>query len=318
MLLIVGNGLSIDLCLKHLGLVDLDPSSPFHFNVPNPCDKTLKLLDGFPLLTGLIVSQPFAGDYEIVHKFTQVYSKDNEQHRETHFELRPYLQYAYSYASQVVQNQWREGWRWQHWLNRERERIAGVVSFNYDLFVEIALDKTGIGCHRLGSTEEVFNPVGVPVFKPHGSCDFDTTPGGMVYEGCDPHYLGVRTELCQTGFAGFPRCMAGVVPRARICTQRRAMADVVLPFEVSQQTHLDWVVQGYEATSRIAEGISVCVIVGLSYEGCDRREIDLILSFMSRQTKVHLVNPNPNQEFVQKLNRTFDDVSLIAPDEFLR
>ena len=170
LLLIVGNGLSIDL-YKYLDL-DIHPSHPFSFEVNDPFDSSAKLLNTLTRVQVLIKAYPKAKDFDIIQRFVAAYQENNAGEQWTHCELRHYLSLAYSHANQVVLNRWTGGWKWEEWIKENCNNIVGIVSFNYDLTLETTLKKASLRYYRIGSMEED-NPTGTPIFKPHGSCDFD-------------------------------------------------------------------------------------------------------------------------------------------------
>ena len=64
-------------------------------------------------------------------------------------------------------------------------------------------------------------------------------------------------------------------------------------------------------------GIILAVIVGISYQPCDRREINSIIDYIPVNAKIQLINPNPTTEFEEKLRRVSDKVQGINPTDFL-
>lgn len=162
-LLIVGNGLSIDLW-KYLGL-DIDPSSPFSFEVLYFLGNARKLLEELNRVRNLIKSYPGLTDFEIIQSFINNYQQTDQEQRWIHCELRQYLSLAYSYANNNLLHHWKKGWRWEQWFKKYHERIAGIVSFNYDLSIEIVFRQSLFRYYRISSTEEG-NIAGIPIFKP--------------------------------------------------------------------------------------------------------------------------------------------------------
>jgi len=307
-LLIVGNGLSINL-YEHLGLT-IHPSYPFSFNVPSAPGSRRRLLDELPCLSEMLASNPEVEDYAIIHDFVQHYRRDNKQDELRHAELRQYLSLAYSHASILLLGQWRTSWRWGAWLRNHCSRLAGVVSFNYDLVPEIALNRAALSFHRLGTPEEDV-PNGIPVFKPHGSCDFDMGEGFV--GGYTPFKaIGILNNRIING-----RGRVSVVPSHRL-SQARFEADIVLPFEESQQTRLLWVQQGYKTVFRIAQTVDALIVLGLSYHPCDRPEIDSLISQVPPGAEAWLVNPTPNETFENMVKRVTDKVMRVTPHDFLR
>lgn len=309
-LLIVGNGLSIDIC-RYLKL-HIDPSSPFSFDVPDPFDSSKKLLDALTRVKGMIKSYPNTTDFDIIQNFVRSYQENNQENQWTHCELRHYLSLAYSYANNILLNRWKDDWRWAAWMNENYNKIVGVVSFNYDLVLETTLKESSLKYYRLGSPEED-NSTGIPILKPHGSCDFDIGSGffGLVPLESRLKNLTFLNERIVNG-----RGRVAVVPKEKLL-EPRIEADIVLPFEFSPQTQLIWVRQGYETVMRIAKTVDTCIIVGISYQLCDRQEVDSVIDAIPTNTKIQLIDPKPNEEFEEKLTRVSDKAKRIDPGDFL-
>ncbi len=308
LLLVVGNGLSID-AFQYFDL-RLDPSHPFSFGVPDPLGPSKKLMDTLTSVRDMIDSHPNVTDFEIIQDFIANYEKNNKGHIWTHSELRQYLSLAYSFANDLLLTRWKEGWRWAQWLRKHYKRIAVVVSFNYDLVLETALQQSSLGYYRIGSTEED-NPIGIPIFKPHGSCDFDISSR---FISISPQArLRNLTHLNDYVING--RGRIEIVSKGKLL-EPRTESDVVLPFEFSPQTQLTWVRQGYEAVSETAKTVDALIIVGISYQPCDRREIDSILNEIPPHTAIRLVAPKPNVEFEAKLMGVSDNAKRIQPMGF--
>lgn len=307
-LLIVGNGLSIDL-YQYLKLA-IDPSSPFLFGVPDPFDSSKKLLDTLSRVKDMIKSYPNTRDFDIIQNFVKNYQENNQGNQWKHCELRYYLSLAYSYANDIVLDRWEKHWRWEVWINKNYNRIVGVVSFNYDLVIEATLNKLSLKYYRIGSTEED-NPTGIPIFKPHGSCDFDISNRAISM----PPQLRLKNLTSLNEFIINGRGRVEIVSKEKLL-EPRTEADIVLPLEFSPQTQLTWVRQGYETVRQIAKTVDTCIIVGISYQPCDRQEINSIIDAIPANTKISLINPKSNAEFEGKLRRVSDTVQRINPNSF--
>jgi len=307
-LLVVGNGLSIG-AFKYFGL-RLDPSHPFSFGVPDPLNPSKKLMDTLTSMRDMINQHPDLTDFEIIQDFIANYDKNNEEHAQTHHELRQYLSLAYSFVNALLLTRWKEDWRWAQWLRKHYKRIAGIVSINYDLVLETALQQSSLGYYRIGSKEEN-NSIGIPIFKPHGSCDFDISSRFISI----PPQNRLRNPTRLNDYVINGRGRIEIVPKGKLL-EPRTESDVVLPFESSPQTQLTWVRQGYEAVSKTAKTVDALIIVGISYQPCDRVEIDSILDKISRHAVIRLVDPKPNVKFEAKLMGVSDNAKRIRPEEF--
>jgi hypothetical protein len=303
-LFIAGNGLSIDL-FQYLGS-PYNPSSPFLFDVPHPLYGDKKLLDELTRVKEMIKAGSGKNDFVIIEDFINNYRED-EEHLWRHGELRQYLSLAYAHANADLLARWRSGWRWEQWLNKNYSKLAGAVSFNYDLGLETTLSKLSLEYYRPGTPEED-TPKGIPIFKPHGSCDFDISNRAISMP------LEARLKsLTRLNDAG----IIEVVSKNKL-SEPRTEADIVLPFEKSPQRHLRWIQRGEETIKKIAKTVDTCIIVGISYRSCDRQEIDSIINELPRDIKIELVTPTENKKFEKRLREISCKAEKIAPEIFLK
>jgi hypothetical protein len=304
-LLIIGNGFSTDLC-QYLKL-NINPSSPFRFDVLDPFESNRKLLDTLTRVKKIIEENPKKGDFDIVQDFVRNHPR-NKEDAWVHCELRHYFALAYSHLYEIVLSGWKKDWRWQRWIERNYTEISGVFTLNYDLILETTLNKSSLNYYRIGSTEED-QSVGIPIFKPHGSCDFDISNRAI---SMTPE-IRLKNLTFLNDYVVNGKGRIQIVPKSNLM-EPRTEADIVLPFEFSPQTKLTWVRQGYRTMEQIAETVDTIVIVGISYQPCDRHEVNAIIEKIPKNSEIKLVDLNPNVEFVEKLERTSGRVRIIDPD----
>ena len=53
--------------------------------------------------------------------------------------------------------------------------------------------------------------------------------------------------------------------------------------------------------NQLAKKVDACIIVGISYQPCDRLEIDSIIDEIPPNTAIQLVDPAPNVDLEAKL-----------------
>ena len=276
----------------------MSPSSPFSFDVPFKCGK---LLDHLPYLRKLLETRGDRNDYDVIENFIKEYPKDDRSEW-IHWHLRQYLSLAYAYFNRIILEKWNPYWNWQRWMNLRYSEIVEIVFFNYDLVLETMLKKSSLDFYRVGSLEEKM-PKGVPIFKPHGSCDFDIREGAIKIS--DPF-----KSLTNLNDAGSVK----VVKDEELC-EPRTEADIVLPFESSPQLHLSWIRHGYELTKEKSKEANRLLIIGISYMQCDRKEINLILENLQRDILIQYVSPSENSELELKLKTISKNVERIDPNK---
>ena len=292
---IVGNGLGIDL-FDYLG-IDMSTASPFSFDVPY---KGGKLFDELQYLRKWLETKGDKNDYDVIDEFIMNNPRDDRSEW-IHCDLRRYLSMAYSYVNGIILEKWKPDWKWQRWMNRRYSEIVEIVSFNYDLVLETMLKKSSLDFYRVGSLEEK-TPKGLPIFKPHGSCDFDIT-GIKINSNIFKNF----TYLNQSG-------LVKVVTDDELY-EPRTEADIVLPFEYSPQCDLSWIKDGYELTKKKAKEANRALIIGISYMECDRNEINSILENLKRDLLIQYVSPKKNPELELKLKTISKNVESIDPNK---
>lgn len=163
-----------------------------------------------------------------------------------------------------------------------------VISFNYDAFLERALQKKDVQFSVPLLSERA--DAKIRIHKPHGSITFcgriplDKAGFNLSY-GAGGFTEGGITELevRYDGLDGyFP--LVGILP----------------PAGESERYKHRWIRQiwdrAIDAASALKEN-DLVVIYGLSYWHVDRKEIDMLLSMVSRRARVISINPNPNPNF---------------------
>lgn len=164
-----------------------------------------------------------------------------------------------------------------------------IVSFNYDGFLERCFQKKGIQFSIPLLDEDA--TAKIRLHKPHGSITFcGKTPidksafsikhssGSSFTEGGISE-LDVRYDDLDNHFP-----LVGILP----------------PAGDSDRYRHRWIRQIWDealgAASKLVDG-DIVIIYGISYWHADRKEIDMLLSKVTRKAKVISVNPYPNPQF---------------------
>ena len=324
--LVVGNGLTKDLFHRSEDL-SLDSSQPFSFQFEVPFHSGVSWQIAFPKLFAALnevrSSQPDIDDFKA---FTALipYPHPAEMNVETLLqnseilalddEARQFLAFAYSSLQVEMDQLDKEATPWTDWLRRHRSFLSGAVSFNYDLLFEDLARLAGLiprsfGVVHVGSPravipsssgvdltfnfEEDLRRLGViqdrPIvlLKPHGSIDFASSSKniGMPTRTYPANY---HATLNDTPLMRIPRNRLG---------DPRQEAYIVLPTEYSPYRNFQWVTTGYEWFANIANSITHCVFLGLSYWEADRSELNFILNALPKTTEIVEANPYPPNDF---------------------
>lgn len=286
-LLLIGNGLTIDLWKIFLKESSTkNPAKPLDWDIPWGCKQFIDVLPHFKKRVLEIKEDcPKISDFDLFNKI----SSSTNQDKKVSTEARHYLAIAYSQFQQWIDSLDIKKWEWLKRIDGLRNEIKTIVSFNYELLVEAILGKLGILFRRFGISEE---ENGIPILKPHGSIDFSL----------DQKSINVRPVYPLNTFADLNNSPIRALPKTELL-QPRVEADIVLPQEYSPYLKYQWVKPGYEHLKTIAEDITCCEIIGLSYEIQDRVEINFILDSLNINTKIIISNPNPPKELIEYLQQ---------------
>lgn len=283
-MLIVGNGLAIDLCGHHKILGNWNPSAPMTWDLPSVDRSVDRLVDCFPRLWAKVQAQketsPNISDFEIfkvllaqLPSHSDFLFKFEEQILRS--EMRHFLAISYSYFQLFLDPFDINDWTWAQYLQSISIDLVAVFSFNYDLIVESAL-KTFRYQNFLA--------------KPHGS--IDVAPGHRA--------IVAPTGYPLKNFIDLNDLPIRILDRSNLL-QPRIEADIVLPTESSPYLKYQWVNPRYkDFRKNVAKDVERCIIAGISYWACDQPEIDFILDSLSPGTEIVIANPNPNKDLLTK------------------
>ena len=295
LLLIVGNGLSMDMRDHfHERLSEWDTSCPLSWDLMHP-ELGRPLADLFPEAFAVLQHEDSrSSDFD---RMTRLVESEGTLRGHAVVELRHYLVMAFSMYQRVVDGLPLENWRWFRFMQENMHRISGIVSLNYDLVAERIANRAGIKLLTCGPQfmpSLAFDPVRkhtTIMWKPHGSIDYRPSHNSIVMKTTYPlpnwaYDNNLPLEWC---------------PRPE-WTMPRIEADVVVPTEASRYREFQWVVPGERWVRSEGARWNVCVIVGMSYANCDREEIDIILCSLPPSAKVFVVDPKPSADLRRRLD----------------
>lgn len=289
--LLIGDGFTKDFVKR-----SFNTSRPFHnfdndsvvkyykffiYQVRDIHDEILKIISKYHL----------ESEFDAIELFSEIYNGDIGKE----CQLRRYLAVTYSALQRELDKQAKSNWRWFKWLNTCKDDLSFVISFNYDLTIESTLNECNVSIYRTGSNEE---QAGVPIFKPHGSIDFDIQ---------QPQYKNVMEQLTiapmiWSNYFSLNQVngMVQVIPSTHWLLPRLE-ADIIPPSQKNYQRHLNWVDTGFKQFNRATIDLNDLVMIGHSYSECDREEIDYFLDRLNPDTLVHIVNPQISDDLIEKL-----------------
>lgn len=310
-LLIVGNGLSMDLRKWASPLLEeWNPQYPLRWGVNTPGNSEVPFLESLPLFKEVITSlrqeNPDISDFNIFKRGLQL-AKGNSSQLFNRLllsaEMEHFLAVAYSHFQLEVDRINVNSWPWLNWFDTYAKNIQGIVSFNYDLILESALRQSGVSVRRFGVNSELS---GVPMLKPHGSIDYRTE--------------GISVPMRYPLKSVFPKNNSPlkVLEKNELLTPRPDV-NIVLPNQYSPQINLPWVKPGYDWVRSVGPKFTHCIIVGLSHWDCDRPEIDYLLNSLTSQAKLIVANPTPSPYLISMLKKKSDHKVKVwrnGPEDF--
>jgi hypothetical protein len=323
-LLLIGNGLAIDYRSQFQEMPD--PSNPLDLPLPTPgISRPLRATfsELWRIIEALRGDDPGISDFRLMERLrllprppppaADFLSSDShvEFSRSSHAralietQLRLHLTHAYTRFTQLIGDADLRAWRWHSWFSANKDRVHSAVSFNYDLLLEKALQSVIPVRYLVGyPTAFGINPE-VAVFKPHGSINFEFSREGISVGG-DSQTIYDRKYVIELNDVTIRILGASELDCQRV------NADIVLPTEASRIRRFQYIAPGFHFLKLTRNEISRCIIVGLSYWDCDRREINEILSYLMGNTQIIICNPDPPKEMVEYVRERFRHVEMLT------
>ncbi|NUU98989.1 hypothetical protein XO12_02290 [Marinitoga sp. 1154] len=316
--LIVGNGLTLDL-LEYLNLKEYwNSSNPFSWkdkiNKPEEY-KTKNFEEMFPKLS--LVIQNFGknkSDFEMLYYIFSNKNKvvkflSNKYNTPNYLllwgilrnEIEHYFSFAFSTFQRIIEKYQKEieCWSYFKWINKNKKSIKFIISFNYDLIIELLLKKNKIEYHSFGIEGESLT--GIPLLKPHGSVDYEVSNNAIninkLKYPLDNAFTWNDTPLIR-------------IDRNELFKVRK-ISPYVLPSEYSQISNYQWIKPGYADFKTKIKNVDTVYLIGHSYSEFDKNELlQNIIIHIKPNTKVVIVNPKPNNDLIKDLKNNGLNVSI--------
>lgn len=178
-----------------------------------------------------------------------------------------------------------DGWLWLDYVEHLGEDLVAVISFNYDMLIERALDQAGATYFHCGLEP----PTGLPLGKPHGSIDYRMRPDTIHIEG-------------ELGYPIDTAALLNDVPMQRLepadLAKPRLSVEAVPPLRASQIRHFQWVRSIFDGFAHQGPKIERCVFAGLSCSRVDRPELCDLLKALGPDVELVVANPDPEPVLV--------------------
>jgi len=209
-------------------------------------------------------------------------------------QLRLYLIYVFSYFDKSILDEYLIEWRWTKWMMGNINRISQIVSFNYDLVIDRALNMLSIADYVLSEKDVKTRIKPLMISKPHGSINHimrNVIDTGQTYWNMPS----------KNGIFEFNQGDVSVIPRNRLYDDRQ-FSDMILPTEApGARRKMRHINNGYRRLQRVGRNADICVIAGLSYSEPDRLEINEIINLVPR-AEFLICDPEPSTELIKILS----------------
>ena len=299
-ILILGNGFTKEIInwINNKASIKIDSSKPFSLDIQYLNNPSISLMSKLPKLQQLISQHTALDDYDLMRWFTKYKKSDIF----TYAQMRQYLAIAYSTISQIIYDNWQTDLRWERWFKKYQNNIEAVISFNYDLSIETLLLKNNIGYYRVCTEEDTDTSEGIPIFKPHGSCDYECPEGSIGMPNLDTRL----TSSIYHADSGIPKILS-----LKEQMEPRITPDIIVPFEKNFQTDFRWVIRGYSQIVEKMREADSCIIYGLDYHEVDRPEINYLISNVPRNSRFLYSSSKRKIVLEKEIRKRSDVVSCI-------
>jgi len=291
--LVIGNGFSKSFNNFHDVQKYSNTSNPLKWNIPNPAGEGL-FLDVLHRLKKFIDIHTEDDDFTIFKKAAKIGPPGHESNfitQDKHYiplECRHYLSIAFSHYSLHVKKTIKSDWPWYKWISHHKRRIGAVSSYNYDLIIEIILERLGVYYNEAATLKQYGKVI---LHKPHGSCSYEINPNaihGLKKEyPLKNYFYKTDTQFVKLNF--------------RDMLEPRLDPLCIIPNEPNLYSGFFTMWQHELKFRGFLSECSYCLFVGNSYMECDRPEVDAMLSSLKKECIVIISNPSPCALMLEKI-----------------
>lgn len=308
--MVIGNGFTKSLTSQIE--FPLNTSNPLAWPVISP-GKSSMLLDDLPNLKKFITATPSnIDDFSIFRMMVNGLNTEGNspipplENGEAVLDAGHYLALAFSNFQLQIDQENLLGWNWLDWLHMKGTNLRAVLSWNYDLLIELALARIGRPYHYPNVSTPCeggdikWGLSAVTICKPHGSCNFSSVFNVQTLDDSGkPIPAAYPRKISSTAF----NAPLKILHRNKLLSIRQ-VADIVLPGEANRfQQHLHWVSNALVRFSKELASIDHLVIVGFSMMDCDRDEFLTALGSHNIFKRITVVDPHPNPLLIQILEK---------------
>ncbi|MBI4209381.1 MAG: SIR2 family protein [Deltaproteobacteria bacterium] len=225
-------------------------------------------------------------------------------------ELLYFIRYKMIYYYEMAKEKINYGiWPWVNFLKHvSKETQVTIVTYNYDIWLEEALEHTGIPFYRT-SLKEDNNKNHMPIIKPHGSIDLRQDVRISKREFPLGKQLIIANASNKT--LEIPKHdLHEVFPQVDLIPPSASAMDVY-----QSPMMFTWWCNEHDKVIKACSSATHVIFLGLSYNYWDRSELNSVISALSSTAKIHLVNPSPPKVMQNILASLFPNSELSSTVE---
>ena len=248
-----------------------------------------------------------------------VQNKPNEIYIGAYRELLSYLRNLFTHYNNSISNddlaKKIEKWPWINFIEKaaasEEYQSIGIVTYNYDIWLERALAIKGIN-FSISNIEAVDETAKIRIYKPHGSISFyHRTQSPADYS------ISHSGDLIPNAAIDDYK-----LERSHPLPQSKCIVNSLIPpAGDSERFRQSWAGQIKTSADSFVGSLNEndeLMICGISYWHVDRREIDSLITTCKPTTNVYMFNPTPNRSLNAVLTSVFSNYVLHSSSAVLQ
>jgi hypothetical protein len=237
--------------------------------------------------------------------------KPNEIYIGAYKELLSYLRNLFTYYNNSISDQDLstriKSWPWIDFIaraaNSTEYQSIGIVTYNYDIWLERALSIRGIN-FTTSDIEEEKEHTKIKIYKPHGSINF-------YHQKQSPADYTIRHNgdlIPNATIEEYKLDRSHPLPQSKCI-----VSSLIPPAGDSERFRQSWAGQIKASANDFVESLNEhdeLMICGISYWHVDRHEIDSLITTCKPTTNVYMFNPAPNRSLNAVLTSVFSNYVL--------
>ncbi|BBT93842.1 hypothetical protein WP8W19C03_05360 [Aeromonas veronii] len=246
-------------------------------------------------------------------------NKPNDIYIGAYRELLSYLRNLFTYYNNSISNEVLapkiDKWPWIDFIKRavtsEEYESIGIVTYNYDIWLERALEINGIN-FSISNIETVDQVPKVKIYKPHGSISFYH----RTQSPADYNISHSGDLIPNAAIDNYKLEKTHPLPQSKCIVN-----SLIPPAGDSERFRQSWAGQIKTSADNFVSSLNEndeLMICGISYWHVDRHEIDSLITKCKPTTNVYMFNPTPNRSLNAVLTSIFSNYVLHSSSAVLK